>query len=79
VRGLFPEPAAAAGIGPRMAPGPVPASLAGDLAVVGDPPACAAAARRFIEAGATTLVLAAIDPDHDRQYARFARDVLPLI
>jgi len=78
-RGLFPEPVAAAGIGSSLAPGPVPASLAADLAVVGDPPACAAAARRFIEAGAGTLVVAAVGPDHDRQYERFARDVLPRI
>lgn len=78
-RGLFPEPAAAAGIGSTLTPGPVPASLAADLAVVGDPPACAAAARRFIEAGAGTLVMAAVGPDHDRQYERFARDVLPRI
>ena len=78
-RGLFPEPVAAAGIDSTLTPGPVPASLAADLAVVGDPPACAAAARRFIEAGAGTLVVAAVGPDHDRQYERFARDVLPRI
>jgi alkanesulfonate monooxygenase SsuD/methylene tetrahydromethanopterin reductase-like flavin-dependent oxidoreductase (luciferase family) len=78
-RGLFPEPAAAAGIGATRTPGGAPASPAADLAVVGDPPACAAAARRFIDAGAGTLVMVAVGSDHERQYERFAREVLPLI
>jgi alkanesulfonate monooxygenase SsuD/methylene tetrahydromethanopterin reductase-like flavin-dependent oxidoreductase (luciferase family) len=78
-RGLFPEPVAAAGIGSTATAGPVPAPLTAELAVVGDPPACAAAARRFIEAGAGTLVMVAVGPDHDRQYERFAHDVLPRI
>jgi alkanesulfonate monooxygenase SsuD/methylene tetrahydromethanopterin reductase-like flavin-dependent oxidoreductase (luciferase family) len=78
-RGLFPEPAAAAGIDSAWTPGRLPPSLAADLAVVGDPPACAAAARRFIDAGAGTLVMVAVGSDHDRQYERFAREVLPLI
>lgn len=78
-RGLFPQAAAAAGIASAMTSDAVPASLAAKLAIVGDPPACAAAARRFIQAGAGTLVLAAVGPDHDRQYERFARDVLPAI
>jgi 5,10-methylenetetrahydromethanopterin reductase len=78
-RGLFPEPIAAAGIVSAIAPGAVPASLAAEIAIAGDPPACAAAARRFVEAGAGTLVLVAVGPDADRQYERFARDVLPLL
>jgi alkanesulfonate monooxygenase SsuD/methylene tetrahydromethanopterin reductase-like flavin-dependent oxidoreductase (luciferase family) len=78
-RGLYPEPAAAAGIDSTRTPAPVRASLALDLAVVGDPPACAASARRFIDAGAGTLVMVAVGSDHDRQYERFAREVLPLI
>jgi 5,10-methylenetetrahydromethanopterin reductase len=78
-RGLFPGPVAAAGIGSALPPGPVPAALAANLAVVGDPQACAAAVRRFIEAGASTLVVSAVGPDHDRQYERFAHDVLPRI
>jgi alkanesulfonate monooxygenase SsuD/methylene tetrahydromethanopterin reductase-like flavin-dependent oxidoreductase (luciferase family) len=75
--GLFPAPAAAAGIVPPLRPGAVDRSLAAEVAVVGDPPACAASARRFLEAGATSLVLVAIGGDHQRQYERFARDVLP--
>jgi len=78
-RGLFPDAAAAAGIGPSLPPGPVPAALAANLAVAGDPAACANAARRFIEAGASPLVVSAIGPDHERQYERFASDVLPRI
>ena len=75
--GLFPDPAAAAGIVAPLGPGAVAPSLAAEVAVAGDPPACAASARRLIDAGATTLVLAAIGDDHDRQYERFAREVLP--
>jgi alkanesulfonate monooxygenase SsuD/methylene tetrahydromethanopterin reductase-like flavin-dependent oxidoreductase (luciferase family) len=75
--GLFPEPAAAAGIVAPLRRGAVASTLAAEVAVAGDPPACAASARRLIEAGATTLVLAAIGDDHDRQYERFAREVLP--
>lgn len=75
--GLFPAPAAAAGVGLPLGPGAVPRSLAAEIAVVGDPPACAASARRFVDAGATSLVLVAIGGDHERQYERFARDVLP--
>jgi alkanesulfonate monooxygenase SsuD/methylene tetrahydromethanopterin reductase-like flavin-dependent oxidoreductase (luciferase family) len=78
-RGLYPEPAAVAGIDTTRTPAGVPASVALDLAVAGDPPACAAAARRFIDAGAGTLVVVAVGCDHDRQYERFAREVLPLI
>jgi 5,10-methylenetetrahydromethanopterin reductase len=78
-RGLFPEPIAAAGIGSDIGPGAVPPSLAAEIAIAGDPPACAAAARRFFEAGAASLVLVAVGPDHDRQYERFAREVLPLL
>jgi alkanesulfonate monooxygenase SsuD/methylene tetrahydromethanopterin reductase-like flavin-dependent oxidoreductase (luciferase family) len=75
--GLFPEPAAAAGIAAPLSPGAVAPSIAARVAVVGDPPACADSARRFVEAGATTLVLVAIGGDHERQYERFAREVLP--
>ena len=75
--GLFPEPAAAAGIVSPLPPGAVARSLAAQVAVVGDPPACADSALRFVEAGAATLVLVAIGGDHERQYERFAREVLP--
>lgn len=75
--GLFPEPAAAAGIVSPLSPGAVARSLAAQVAVVGDPPACADSALRFVEAGAATLVLVAIGGDHERQYERFAREVLP--
>jgi alkanesulfonate monooxygenase SsuD/methylene tetrahydromethanopterin reductase-like flavin-dependent oxidoreductase (luciferase family) len=75
--GLFPEPAAAAGIVAPLRPGPVAPSLAAELAVVGDPPACAASVRRLVQAGAQTLVLAAIGGDHQAQYERFGRELLP--
>jgi alkanesulfonate monooxygenase SsuD/methylene tetrahydromethanopterin reductase-like flavin-dependent oxidoreductase (luciferase family) len=75
--GLFPEPAAVAGIVAPPGPGAVASSLAAQVAVAGDPPACAASARRLLQAGARTLVLVAIGEDHDRQYERFAREVLP--
>lgn len=76
-RGLFPEPAAAAGVGAALPAGPLTPSLAAELGVVGDPPACEAAVQRLLDAGAGTVVLAAVGEDHDRQYERFAREVLP--
>jgi 5,10-methylenetetrahydromethanopterin reductase len=78
-RGLYPEPAAAAGIDSPLTPGPVAATLAADLAIAGDPPACAAAARRFIDAATDRLIVTAVGPDHVRQYERFAHEVLPRI
>jgi alkanesulfonate monooxygenase SsuD/methylene tetrahydromethanopterin reductase-like flavin-dependent oxidoreductase (luciferase family) len=76
---LFPDAITAAGIVAPLPPGAVPTGLAAELAVVGDPPRCALAARGMLDAGAKTLVLAAIGPEPDRQYERFARDVLPHI
>ncbi len=75
--GLYPGPVAAAG----LADGPPPATptpaLAAELAVAGDPDACAASAARLIDAGARRLILMAAGPDADGQYGRFAADVLP--
>jgi alkanesulfonate monooxygenase SsuD/methylene tetrahydromethanopterin reductase-like flavin-dependent oxidoreductase (luciferase family) len=78
-RGLYPGAMAAAGIVSPLAPGPVAAELAAQLSVAGDPRVCAALAAGMLDAGADSLVLVAVGDDHEAQYARFARDVFPLL
>jgi alkanesulfonate monooxygenase SsuD/methylene tetrahydromethanopterin reductase-like flavin-dependent oxidoreductase (luciferase family) len=77
--GLFPDPIAASGAGSKLPSGPVPASLAAELAIAGDPATCARAALRFTTAGAGSLILSPVGPDPDGQLARFAQDVMPIV
>ncbi len=78
-RGLYPGPMAAAGVESGLAPGPLAPELADALAVAGDPAGCAVAVARMLDAGADRLALVAVGGDHERQYERFAAEVLPLL
>jgi 5,10-methylenetetrahydromethanopterin reductase len=78
--GLFPGPVRAVGVdGPPVAGRPVSRALADELGVVGSADQCAQAVVRFAGAGAHSLVVAAIGSDYDKQYERFAHQVLPTV
>jgi alkanesulfonate monooxygenase SsuD/methylene tetrahydromethanopterin reductase-like flavin-dependent oxidoreductase (luciferase family) len=75
--GLYGGPTRAAGLDELPPPGPLPRSLADELAVAGTADQCTAAVARFAVAGAPRLILAAVGSDYAEQYAAFARDALP--
>jgi 5,10-methylenetetrahydromethanopterin reductase len=78
--GLFPGPVRAVGIdAPPPAGRPVSRALADELSVVGTADQCGQAVGRFADAGAHSLVLAAIGSDYSEQYDRFADEVLPTV
>jgi 5,10-methylenetetrahydromethanopterin reductase len=77
--GLYPGPMQAAGVDGLPDSGPVTRDLASELAIAGTPSDCAEAVVRFGEAGADSLVLAAIGSNFDEQYETFAAEVLPLL
>lgn len=77
--GLYPGPVAAAGMSAGTAPGELTAEQAGELALAGDAHACAAAVRRWAQAGADAVILTAPGPGWQSQYERFGSEVLPLL
>jgi 5,10-methylenetetrahydromethanopterin reductase len=77
--GLFPGPMREAGVVDAASQGrPIRRDTADELAVVGPATRCVEAVERFVDAGAQRLVMAAIGDGPDEQYARFAREVLPM-
>jgi 5,10-methylenetetrahydromethanopterin reductase len=77
--GLYPEPMRQAGLVEAPSPSrPISRHTADEVAVVGSAARCVEAVERFSDAGAQRLVMAAIGNDADEQYARFAREVLPM-
>jgi 5,10-methylenetetrahydromethanopterin reductase len=77
--GLFPDPVAASGVNGSLEEHPISRELADELGIVGSPADCAQSVARFSRAGAARLILAAIGPDYDSQYERFASAVLPTL
>jgi 5,10-methylenetetrahydromethanopterin reductase len=77
--GLYPGPVAAAGVNGSPDEQSISRELADELAIVGSPADCAAAVARFSRTGAARIILAAIGPDYDAQYERFASAVLPTL
>jgi alkanesulfonate monooxygenase SsuD/methylene tetrahydromethanopterin reductase-like flavin-dependent oxidoreductase (luciferase family) len=77
--GLYSGPVAAAGVDGSPNEQPISRELADELAIVGSPTECAESVARFSSAGAARVILAAIGPDYDAQYERFASAVLPLL
>jgi alkanesulfonate monooxygenase SsuD/methylene tetrahydromethanopterin reductase-like flavin-dependent oxidoreductase (luciferase family) len=77
--GLYPGPMAAAGVDGFPDEQSISRELADELAIVGSPTDCAESVSRFSSAGAARVVLAAIGPDYDAQYERFASAVLPML
>jgi 5,10-methylenetetrahydromethanopterin reductase len=77
--GLYPAPVAAAGVDASPDEQSISRELADELGVVGSPADCADAVARFSRAGAARVILAAIGPDYEAQYERFASTVLPTL
>jgi alkanesulfonate monooxygenase SsuD/methylene tetrahydromethanopterin reductase-like flavin-dependent oxidoreductase (luciferase family) len=77
--GLFPDPVAAAGVNGSLEEQSSSRELADELGIVGTPADCAQSVARFSRAGVARLILAAIGPDYDAQYERFASTVLPTL
>lgn len=75
--GFYPEPYRHAGVRSPPDPGVPLLQLARDVAVAGDPAACAHAIRAFADAGVQTLVLAPVGQDPEGQVVRLAGDVRP--
>ena len=73
--GLYPDASRMAGITGELPPGAVSAALAGELAVAGDGDACRTAVQAFAAAGADSLVMAAVVPEFEEQYLRFAHEM----
>jgi alkanesulfonate monooxygenase SsuD/methylene tetrahydromethanopterin reductase-like flavin-dependent oxidoreductase (luciferase family) len=77
--GLYPGPMAAAGVNGCPDEESTSRELADELGIVGAPADCAEAVARFARAGAARVILAAIGPDYDAQYERFASAVLAVL
>jgi 5,10-methylenetetrahydromethanopterin reductase len=76
--GNYPRLTELAGIG-RDGSGKLSADVVRSVAVVGDPPACAAAIAALWEAGADSVALLPREDDPAGQLARAAAEVLPLL
>ena len=75
--GLFPGPMRAVGIGASAGVGTLPQPAIDELAITGRVEQCAGSAQRMLDAGLSSLVVAAVGDDHLEQYELFARDVVP--
>jgi alkanesulfonate monooxygenase SsuD/methylene tetrahydromethanopterin reductase-like flavin-dependent oxidoreductase (luciferase family) len=74
--GIYPDARRMAGITGELPAGPISLELANELAVAGDSDGCRAAVERFAAVGTDSLILAAVVPEFEQQYLRFAADVL---
>jgi 5,10-methylenetetrahydromethanopterin reductase len=76
--GLYPAAMRAAGIVSPSGERPSDVGTGDGLGVFGTAAQCARTIEQFRAAGASRIILAALGPDYEEQYAGFARTVLPI-
>jgi 5,10-methylenetetrahydromethanopterin reductase len=76
--GLYPDAMRAAGIVSTSGGRPPDLGTGDGLGVFGTASECARTIDQFGAAGASRMILAALAPDYEEQYAEFARTVLPV-